>query len=148
SGLQKILPQPVMFIYGLSPDGRMLGLWEGDSVFVYDRDTRISTFVCHRCGTAGEENRGLTPPLLAWSADGRFMYLHSPTIRQTFAVPIPPGELLPRFPADGVPSMAEASTLPGARPLSQLRAFAGGDPSIFAFLRVTAHRNIYRISVP
>jgi hypothetical protein len=44
--------------------------------------------------------------------------------------------------------MAAARELPGAQAISAERTFAGANPSTFSFVRVTTHRNIYRISVP
>jgi hypothetical protein len=48
----------------------------------------------------------------------------------------------------GLPSLAAAGELPGAQAISAERTFVGANPSIYSFVRVTTHRNIYRISVP
>jgi Tol biopolymer transport system component/tRNA A-37 threonylcarbamoyl transferase component Bud32 len=148
SRAEKLLPQSITFIYSVSPDGKALALWEGDAVFVHALDGRTRTLICADCGTAGGENRGLTPPLVDWSPDGTFLYLHSTETRQTHAVPLRPGQVVPPLPAGGIPSLAAAAKLPAVQPLPQPRAFGGADPSIYAFPRVTTHRNIYRIPVP
>jgi serine/threonine protein kinase/Tol biopolymer transport system component len=148
SGLQKILPTHISFIYDVSPDGSAFGLWEGESVVVYPAAGGTRTLICSGCATAGEENRGVTPPLVKWSPDGKLLYLHSAPARQTFAVPLKSGQFLPPVPATGLESMAAASKLPGARLLPDARVFSSADPSIYAFPRVSTHRNIYRVSVP
>jgi len=148
SQLQKAAPMPVTFIYSVSPDGNAVAIWVEDSVIVYPLHGGNPVRFCSRCATAGEENRGVTPSLVSWSPDGKFVYLHATTTRQTYVVPLPSGQLLPRLPASGIGSMEAAAELPGAATISQQRAFVGPDPSAYAFPRVTTHRNIYRIRVP
>jgi Tol biopolymer transport system component len=148
TGLQRVVPKPVIFIYAVSPDGKALALWLEESVFVYPSDGGEPTLVCSRCATAGEENRGVTPPLLRWSPDGRFLYMHAAKIRRTYAIPLRPGQILPSFPRAGLPSMEAVADLPGAREIPNERAFIGADPSLYAYPRVRTHRNIYRIAVP
>ncbi len=169
TGLRRVLPHPITFLYGVSPDGRALAVWEGGEaesahagdgtgtraagerrislgdVSVYSRDGATRTPVCVNCGTAGGPARGITPPLVNWSPSGSWIYLFG---GQTVAVPLEPGRHLPALPPGGLPSMAAAAQLPGARVIPHAQAFAGADPSIYAFPRVTTHRNIYRISVP
>jgi Tol biopolymer transport system component len=173
SDLRKVLPQPMMFLYAVSPDGRFLSVWEpGDAasatspsvlsdaalhdfadvdlgnVSVYSRDGRTRVIVCAGCGTAGGENRGITPPLLSWSSDGRFVYFHSARETQlTYALRLEEGEALPAIPPTGLSSMEEAARLAGVEPISEPRAFAGVDPSVYAFARVATVRNIYRITL-
>jgi Tol biopolymer transport system component len=151
SGLQKIVPDPMLFLYDISPDGKAFAAWEGttSSVAVYATDGSSRTFLCSRCGTAGEENRGVTPPLVQWSRDGKYLYLHTTATRETFAVPLGPGHVLPPFPDQGIRWNRDGfANLPGARAPPQERAFGGTDPSVYAFPRVSTHRNIYRIPVP
>jgi hypothetical protein len=38
--------------------------------------------------------------------------------------------------------------LPGAKAFPESLAFGGADPSVYAYPRVTTHRNIYRIPIP
>jgi hypothetical protein len=87
---------------------------------------------------------------VSWSPDGAFVYLVSAeTARMyTYAVPLQPGRHLPDVPPSGLFSMAAAGKLPGAQAVSAERAFVGMNPSTYSFVRVTTHRNIYRISVP
>jgi hypothetical protein len=88
--------------------------------------------------------------VVSWSRDGRFFYIYARKGQSgaTYSIPLRPGQLLPTLPDSGLASLADAAALPGARVISESRAFPGPDPSRFAFARVTVHRNIYRISVP
>jgi eukaryotic-like serine/threonine-protein kinase len=148
TGVQKLPPHPVAFIYDASPDGKALALWQEDAVFVHRLDGSGETLICSDCGTAGEENRGVTPPLVSWSPDGKFFYLHSAINRQTYAIALRAGDIVPSFPKSGTRSIVDAAKAVGAQAIAQPRAFGGANPSVYAFPRVTSHRNIYRIPVP
>jgi hypothetical protein len=67
---------------------------------------------------------------------------------KTFALPIRPGRALPDLPASGVRSKAEAAALPGVRVIERGNISPGRDPSVYAFTRISAHRNLYRVPVP
>ena len=117
-------------------------------VYVDAYDGSSQTLICKGCGTAGEENRGVTPTLLSWSSDQKFLYVHSTRSRQTYAIPLRPGQLLPALPPGGLARLIDAANLPGAKTFPEPRASGGSDPSVYAYPRVTTHRNIYRIPVP
>jgi hypothetical protein len=100
------------------------------------------------CGAAGGENRGITPPCVSWSPDGKYIYFNLRNARRTCAVPLAPGRNLPPLPASGIQTLEDAARLPGARIIAQDRAFMGPNPSVYVYPRITTHRNIYRIPVP
>jgi len=56
--------------------------------------------------------------------------------------------MLPQLPASGFRSKEEVAAFPGARLIPQEGAFPGPNPSIYAFTKVSTHRNIYRVPVP
>jgi hypothetical protein len=56
--------------------------------------------------------------------------------------------MIPSLPEAGFESIQRAAEALGAKPISDPRAFPSSDPSVYAFPRPTAHRNIYRITVP
>ena len=148
TGLRRLFPGTVSFLYAISPDGKAVAVWVGADVYVdaYDGSSRI--LICKGCGTAGEENRGVTPALLNWSSDQKFLYVHAAPTRRTYAVPLRPGHLLPSLAQEGLTYLSDAASLPGAKAFPESRAFGGADPSVYAYPRVTTHRNIYRIPVP
>jgi Tol biopolymer transport system component len=148
--LQKLLPGPVSFLYSISPDGKAVAVWVGSDVYLDAYDGSSQTLLCKGCATAGEENRGVTPALLSWSSDQKFLYVHASRARQTYSVPLRSGQLLPASLPDGflVRSGKDMEKIPGAKAIPEPLAFGGADPSIYAYPRVTTHRNIYRIPVP
>src|SRR3984885_2755492 len=80
TGLRKLLTEPVLFLYAISPDGNAVAVWSASGsngdVEVDAYDGHAKTLICKGCGTAGDENRGVTPPLLSWSPDQKFLYVH------------------------------------------------------------------------
>ena len=88
----------------------------------------------------------LGTPRVSWSPDGKFFYLN---FRESiYAIPLRPGEMLPPIPAAGFRSKDDVAALPGARLIPEQGAFPGPNPSIYAFIKLATHRNIYRVSVP
>ncbi len=148
NGLRKLLPEPVSFLYAISPDGKALSLWVDNDVVVFAYDGSSRTLICAKCATAGEENRGVTPPLVSWSPDQKFLYVDYSRARETYAIPLRKGQLVPPLPAGGLTGLRDAGKLPGAILLPEPRAFAGASPSVYAYPRVTTHRNIYSVPVP
>jgi hypothetical protein len=119
------------------------------SVLLQPVNGGTSTAICESCGTAGEENRGTTPPLVSWSPDQKNVYLHYPEPScQTVASALQPGKALPNLPASGLESANKAIALRGGRLIPQARAFGVANPEIYAFPRITAQRNIYRVRIP
>ncbi len=147
TGLQKVFPRNVSFLYSVAPSGHAVALWVDEDVYVYPIGDGVPTLICKKCATAGEENRGVTPPLVSWSPNEKFLYLHNAGNRKTYAIPLRPGQLLPALPAGGLSTLADAGTLPGAITIAEQRAYGGADPSVYSFPRVSTHRNIYRILI-
>jgi Tol biopolymer transport system component len=145
SGLRKVVPDPVLLLYSVSPGGKWMATWaQGKSVVIYPVDGGEPVLVCHCANRAPPEQ----PALVTWSKDGRFLYLHETGLRQTFAVPLRTGEAVPRLPPSGIPSPAMGlGSIPGMKMLPQERAFGGPNTETYAFVRVTTQRNIYRIPV-
>jgi hypothetical protein len=89
-----------------------------------------------------------------WAADGRFLYIAFAGMGtqidagKTVALPVPSGKHLPDLPASGVKTAAETAALPGATVIEQGNISPGKDPSTYAFTRVTAQRNLYRVPIP
>jgi eukaryotic-like serine/threonine-protein kinase len=152
TGRQRVVPDAVGALMSVSPDGEWISV----------RSTSLS----------GEETSGSLPvaaypvrggpPVkicegcrnIKWSADGRFLYfsyvgmgLFTET-GTTFALPIRPGMALPNLPSSGVRSKAEAAALPGVRVIEHGNISPGRDPSVYAFTKISAHRNLYRVPVP
>jgi hypothetical protein len=85
---------------------------------------------------------------VSWSHDGKELYLYSEDSHRTYAVSLKPGQALPPIPPSGITWRHPPPTLAGARTIPHPRAFMSGNPSVYAYPEVSAHRNIYRILVP
>jgi hypothetical protein len=83
---------------------------------------------------------------MKWTPDGRFLYLKFAT--STYSIPLQPGQLLPPIPASGIASKEAVAALPGARLVSEEDVYPGPNPSVYAFVKVSTQRNIYRVPVP
>ncbi len=88
-----------------------------------------------------------------WSSDGKFLFV---TVERpsrtgpgrTLAIPVGLGESLPDFPPGGIKPRADASVVAGAQSVPRADFVPGRDPSHFAFVSTSVHRNLYRISLP
>jgi Tol biopolymer transport system component len=148
SGRQKAIDAPVLMLYAISPDGKWAAVWVGTAVDVYPLHGGPPVELCPVCATVGADHRGITPPVVSWSRNGKFFFMHFAwTTRETYAIPLHSGRMLPPLPKGGI-SAQEVAAMPEARRISQLRAFSSDDPSVYAFMRQTPHRNIYRVPVP
>jgi serine/threonine protein kinase/Tol biopolymer transport system component len=149
TGLVRLVRDPARYLYDVSPDGKWGAVWTtGEDVRLYSLEGHPAINVCTFCGTVGAEKRGVTPPVLSWSRSGKYLYLHAAwTSRETYVIPLLAGEVLPPLPAEGVQTISQIPKLRGAQPVPQERAFMSDDPSVYAFIRNTTHRNIYRVPV-
>jgi serine/threonine protein kinase/Tol biopolymer transport system component len=147
TGLVRLVRDPARYLYDVSPDGKWGAVWTtGEDVKLYSLEGRPPVNVCTFCGTMGAEKRGVTPPVLTWSRSGKYVYLHSAwTSRETYVIPLLQGEVLPPLPPEGLHSVDQVSRLRGAQTVTQERAFMTDNPSVYAFMRNTTHRNIYRV---
>jgi hypothetical protein len=144
---QKIIADPANYLYAVSPDDRWVAAWVGVAVAFYPTDGTAPRIVCGRCGTAGEEQRGVTPPLIRWSSDGHRLYMHSTISRTTYVVQLPTGTVIPPLPDQGYFTIDDAAKALGGKPIADQRAYVSDAPDIYAFPKVSSHRNIYRVSL-
>jgi serine/threonine protein kinase/Tol biopolymer transport system component len=146
TGLKTLRNERVAYLYGLSADGQWAALWKGESVVLTPLTGGAPIELCAACATVGAENRGVTPPVVSWARNGKYLYLHSAwTTRETFSIPLAAGRIAPALPDGGIRTVEDIAALSGARRIPQLRAFMGDDPSVYVFLRATPQRNIYRV---
>jgi Tol biopolymer transport system component len=137
-------------LFSASPDGKWVAIpistesmaWPS---MVYPVDGGSPTLLCVPCDSGNGVERAGSPGV-SWSPDGKFLYLRFG--ESVYAIPLAPGKMLPPIPASGFRSKEEVAALPGARLIPQPGAFPGANPSIYAFTKVSTHRNIYRVSLP
>ena len=147
SELQKLLPTPNLAVFAVSPDGRWVSAetpTQFGATMAYPLGGDQATLICEGCNPP--QGTDVVPARLSWTPDGRFLYLI--LAGSTFAIPLKPGQMLPPIPAGGFQSKEAVAALPGAQLISQESVFPGPNPSIYSFMKVSTHRNIYRVPVP
>jgi hypothetical protein len=95
------------------------------------------------CGNRASD----APQPASWSPDGKLFYMSLVGGQTVYAVPLGPGGVLPPMPPGGVRSPEDAAKLPGEKPFPVSGAFPAPDPSVYAYAKFTAQRNIYRIAL-
>ncbi len=150
TGLRRVIPEKAPFLYDISPDGKWLAAWvdAGTDIKIYSTSGGDPMLVCQHCASGGAEERGTTPSIVSWSQDGGELYLYSEHSQGTYVLPLPPGDERPAIPPSGIQWIDAPPPIPNVRTISTPRAFMSGHPGVYAYLRVSAHRNIYRIPVP
>jgi hypothetical protein len=134
--------------FSVSPDGKWIVVQGNRTdelaapMMLYPVGGGSPMLVC-ACMTASSDRP--SPSVVSWSPDMKFLYLSFQ--RSIYAVPLRPGEVLPPLPASGFRTERDVAALPGARLIPEPEAFAGPNPSVYAFTKVATQRNIYRIPV-
>ena len=148
SDLQKIIPKPFLVSQSVSPDGRWVPAQDSSAwgvLVLYPAAGGGSPIrVCNGCSMP--QGTDPVPPSMKWTADRKFVYLKFED--STYAIPLQPGQLLPPIPASGFPSKEAVAALPGARLVADGNVYPGPDPSVYAFVKISTQRNIYRIPTP
>jgi hypothetical protein len=137
TGLRKAMDEPVLGVLGVSADRRSVVAASGKEIYVIFRiDGAVPLLIPGSLA------------ILEWSADGKELFLESVRTRQTYALPLPPGHLLPESFSKGFPSTAQLAKLPGVRVIPSNDVAAGPSAEVYAFTHETVQRNLYRIPVP
>ncbi|HEX4165008.1 MAG TPA: hypothetical protein VHZ55_05985 [Bryobacteraceae bacterium] len=82
-----------------------------------------------------------------WSSNGNFLFVPVEAATRTspgrsLAIPVGPGESLPQLAPQGIPPQANASIIPGAQSVARADLVPGRDPSHYAYVNMTVHRNL------
>jgi Tol biopolymer transport system component len=141
TGLRMVVQQPIPLIGEVSPDGRWITGWtslpgseaSGWQAFPLDGGAPILLG-----GTVGWD----------WSPRGDAIALFSAPIAagQSYIIPLAADAVFPRIPDGGFHTEKEIASLPGARKIDGL-AVPGPSLDVYAVLRTTTQRNLYRIPV-
>jgi eukaryotic-like serine/threonine-protein kinase len=144
--LQKIIQTPLL-PFGVSPDSRLVPVMDPKAwgaLMLYQINGGPPIRICDACSPP--QGTDPMPPPLSWTPDGKFVYLKFGN--STYAIPLKPGQLLPQIPGGGFSSRESVAELPGTKLISNEPVYPGPNPSIYAFTKVSAQRNIYRVRVP
>ena len=146
SARTKVVPYPISNFMGISPDGR----WAAVTAPIDSTPTTAAEFAIPIDG--GERERlcvGYCMP--QWAPDGGFLYISLEVARvysrKIAVIPLPPRKSLPDLPSSGIQSFAELAALARGRVIERGGFAPGPNPEMFAYVRVTMHRNLFRIAV-
>lgn len=144
SGRSKVVPHKIGAIRNISPDRR----WVVAGLPLPDSSMGSTVAISIERGDPKPICAGYCP--VAWAPDGKFFYVGLiPSSRsssgRTAVIPVPPGKMLPNLPELGILNPDDAVALPGARLIDAWQISPGPDPSVYAFTKVTRHRNLFRI---
>jgi hypothetical protein len=148
SGRSKVVSYPIIDIQGVSPGRRWVMAMVPDSP-----------------GTGGPAPTAIPvdggPPrrmcvnycIPAWSPSGRFLFIPVDPATLTsagrsLAIPVGPDETLPDLPSAGIPLFAQPGIVKGSQTVPRETVVPGKDPTHYAFVKTTTHRNLYSISLP
>jgi hypothetical protein len=139
-----VLPYPISAFLAISPDRRWIVV---DVPFPNDDAIRAIPI------EGGSSRRICSWCSVDWAPDGKFFYIgvapNSQTTRsKTLAIPVPAGETLPKLPSSGIRGPEDAKAIPGTRLLDGWFIAPGPEPAVFAYVKTTMHRNLYRIPLP
>jgi DNA-binding winged helix-turn-helix (wHTH) protein/Tol biopolymer transport system component len=144
SEVSRLLPYPVSAFLAISPDRSWIvadvPLPDDNSIRAIPIGGGSSRRICTWCSAD-------------WAPDGGFFYIgfapNSRTNRsKTLAIPIPAGKTFPELPSSGIRGPKDAKVIPGTSLLDGWFISPGPEPSVFAYVKTTMHRNLYRIPVP
>ncbi len=147
SGRSKVFQVPVNEFRAVSPGRRWVGVaakradGRGVGEFAFPLDGGSPVLLCS------------TFCWPTWSPNGNLLYIpvefasrKSPG--RSLAIPIGAGDTLPKFPPGGIEPGSDASVIPGAQVVDRAELSPSPDPSRYAYVNSSVHRNLYRISLP
>jgi len=151
SELRQLISAPMLLPQSVSPDGQFVavadpGAW--GSLMVYPAGSGKPLNICDGCFPPPGTDPLPTP--MKWTPDGRFVYVRfadASLAGPTYAIPLRPGERLPRVPADGFASKEALGASAGARLISDGLVYPGPTPGTYAYTKTATERNIYRVPV-
>ena len=136
SGKRQATPRAVSTLMSSSPSGR----WVVAMVPASDR-AAIDTIAISASGETRMIGPGRCP--VTWARDGRYVYIGNDS--ETVAIPLAQDEL-PELPAGGIRSREQSMAFHGAEIVHGVEISPGPNPSTFAYVKTTTHRNLFRIS--
>ena len=150
TGLQKVFDRPVASLSGISPDGHWLVVkvpgTDGSSTVALPvhQDSAVRAIATTAISFTDLE--------VHWFTDAKSIYFRIPANEswaagRTYVLPLIKGSMWPKIPLKGFQSEADITKVPGSTLLSEFDC-PGPTPEIYAFVRMTVQRNLFRIPLP
>jgi len=144
---QKVVPTSLALL-SVSPEGRWIAVQDPrawGALIVYPTQGGRPVKLCDRC--APPWGTDTIPFYLGWSPDGRYLFWTFDG--STYALPVQGDRWLPDIAAAGLQSKEAVGAIRGARLIAnEPHTFPGPNTSVYAFMKVTTQRNIFRVPVP
>jgi len=145
SARSRVVPYAVGSIFSISPDRRWI--------------TTVTTMPDGIGGTyavpldGGAPQRICSGYAVIWAPDGKFLYVvvQGPSLTgpgKTRVIPLPQGEMLPKLPPRGMGAADDPNLFPGSWLIDASSVSPSPDPSVYAYVKTTTHRNLFRIPLP
>jgi eukaryotic-like serine/threonine-protein kinase len=144
SGRQKAIPDPILDLFAVSPDGR----WVVASTKSQDEEHTAAIMAYSLDGApAVRLCNSLCDP--GWDVQGRFFGLQFSNSgdTNTYALPVPAARGLPDLPPNGVTDGKDLKADKRILVIPQ-RIESAVSPALYSYTRETIRRNIYRIPLP
>jgi serine/threonine protein kinase len=154
---RKVSAEPIQELVRLSPDARWALAWTP----LRGQDPSVTATLMAWPIAGGAPLRVCDACSINWPPDQKLLYVGIG--RKAYRLPLPPGQAFPILPAGGIQSETDLQALPGTQlllsgppemPDLRREKYNAGlitpstDPSTYAFVRATVHRNLYRIPIP
>jgi serine/threonine protein kinase len=147
TGLRKVFDQPVANLSGISPDGHWLVVkvpgTDGSSTVALPvhQDSAVRVIATTALSFTDLE--------VHWSTDAKSIYFRIPANEswaagRTYVLRLVRGSIWPKMPLNGFQSEADITKVPGATLLNEFDC-PGPTPEIYAFVRMTVQRNLFRV---
>ena len=146
SARTKVVSYPISNFMGVSPDGR----WAAVTVPVDGTANTVAEIAIPMEG--GKPQRLCTGRCTPqWAPDGRYLYISLEIARvysrKIAAIPLPLRKNVPDLPASGIESFAQLAALARGRVIEHGGFAPGLNPDMFAYVRMSMHRNLFRVPV-
>jgi eukaryotic-like serine/threonine-protein kinase len=143
SARSRVVPYAIGNILFMSTDRRWLTM-------VGSMPGAVGTFAVPLGG--GVPQRLCSGCPVMWAPDGRFLYVpvQKPSLTdrdpgKTRVIPLPPGEMLPKLPPSRMSFLDDPNPLPGSYLIDGHGLAPSSDPAVYAYVKTTMHRNLFRI---
>ncbi len=149
SGRMKVVPHPIIDLTGISP-GRK---WLTVTLPVSAGDTTAPEVSALPLEGGAPVRLCASYCVPLWSSSGKFLFIpveasSETSLGRSLAIPVGPGETLPPFPPEGIKPGAQPDVMPGSQSVNRSEMVPGEDLTHFAYVKTTAHRNLYRVTLP
>jgi DNA-binding winged helix-turn-helix (wHTH) protein/Tol biopolymer transport system component len=144
SGRSKVVSYPIGNITSLSPDR----CWVV-ALTPPPKGSGLATVASPVCGGVPVRIcQGACFP--NWDSSARFFYvgLEAPSSAgpgKTLAIPVPAGKVFPKLPEGGFTGHENLAEFPGSRVVAGWAISPGPDPSVYAYVKRSMQRNLFRI---